>query len=86
MLVIDDNDKKILKKNQAKYLHGHLTVSMDGTLVQHLSTIDATQHTSQKKEANGDRTQYIYYPPELKCQQKTLSTNFSNLKKISQQP
>ena len=72
--------------NQAKYLHGHLTVSLDGTLAQRLTTVDATQHTSQKQEENKSWTQYIFYPLELKCQQRTPFTKFSKQQNISQHP
>ena len=62
---IDYNDKKTSNKlkKQAKDLHGHLAVSMDGTSAHRISTIYATQHISQKQEANKSRTQYISYPP-----------------------
>ena len=55
-------------ENQAKDLHGHLTVSLGGTLDQRLATIDDMQHTSQKQDANESWTQSIFYPPELKFQ------------------
>ena len=60
--------KNRTRKTKPKTYMDPIMVSMDGTSSQRLYTIDVTQHTSQKQEANESRTQYIFYPPELKCQ------------------